>query len=235
MGSGADKVSKAKSLDDRYNYDSVGVESMFNDYYKIQCMGFYSSDAHAIDLKMDFEKALCASVLEPLERCVIAFVYGLQLTFIEASKILKEKISVLKTVCNDAMDKVEAVLNGYVTTYHTTTPSKATNIDEWLQELRLGYIMPFDITDAVNTSILQFYAGKGDRLSKDTISQKVEVSPDICENGNKKYDPEEYTYYKTAESIENPFRTRAHKVSDYDYFRNEYKYYNVLPDRDIER
>lgn len=59
---------KQKKMSDNYRYNAQGVEELFNYYYSLAEMGQHSYDVNAVDLRLDFERALSSTVLTEDER-----------------------------------------------------------------------------------------------------------------------------------------------------------------------
>lgn len=229
MGHGKDTVSGIKKLEDNYGSTPEGVQALFEQYRQLQHLEIH--DWNAVDIRITFEQALTATAMEEDDRLAAALIYGLELSAIQASQLMSVKVSAIKEHTENAREAVEAVLNGYPTKHHATSSSKATTLSGWIQEVREGKTMMFDIPKAVWDSLLTYLVNgkKEDKLAKETLRQQAEGRPLEGENGlndimgNFPYDPERYPFYDTSEMIENPNRRgdfKTAKESGYDYFRD---------------
>lgn len=247
MAKGKDLVSKDKVFDDKfkllksdsgYVITSDGVNLLLEDYWSILEMGTYSYDPSVIFIRADFERALRSSHLSPIGRLSLALVYGMQLSLQQASKLIGIKVSDVKNEIEEAKEVMEAVMNGYLSTIYQKKTSETTNLTDWIQEIMKGSISIYDIPDEVFTSLLHYLAENRDKLAKETLRQKREGMPiDIYNEkfGIAEYDSENYPFYDTAETIENPFRFREYRTGDIDYFKRHDRYYGVAFPKDFSK
>jgi hypothetical protein len=235
MGHGADKVSKEKAMDDNYGINQAGVNAVFEEYF-----GLKESELHdwnSVNVRIDFEKALTSTLLTSDERLAVALVFGMGLNHREAGKLMKLKPTEIKGHIDIVIETMEAVLNGYRTTYHETTASKAVNLTEWIAGVRNGLTFPFDIPRAVNTSLLLHLKDNRDKLAAETLRQRAKGNQDIRDrwniDGNAPYDVINYPFHKTSDKIENPMRDRDYKdglTDGYDHFADQDKYNKIMLD-----
>lgn len=236
---------KQKNAEDTFNYvdgrfNKESVIAFMKEYRSIREMGIYSYDVNSHDLTIAFEMALMTDVMSSDEREALALVYGLELTYVQASQMMGQKVSDFKGIVDNAFEVVEAVLNGYPSSSLTPSISRATNLNEYIQEVRNGLILPFSINKAVNTSLLHYLAGKKDVLSIETLKQQAEGAPLEGENGlfdimgMFPYSYERYPYYATNPSIESADMDE-NKFRAYDYFRSKDAENGVVSTGEIHR
>lgn len=247
MAKGKDMVSKDKTFDDKFNLittehgyaiNQKGINMLLDDYWNILEKGTYSYDPSVIFLRADYERALRSSLLSPLGRVSLSLVYGMQLTLVQVSKLIKVKVSEIKNEIEESKEILEAVMNGYRAEIVPKRKSKATNLNEWMDEIRTGAVLMYDIPNKVNTSFLQYLAENRDTLAKETLRQKVEGMPKEIHDeifGNQEYNHENYPFHDTAESIENPMRKWEFRTGEYDYFRKHDAYYSVAISDDLSK
>ncbi|MDO7487024.1 hypothetical protein Q5O89_16775 [Peribacillus frigoritolerans] len=226
MGAGKDLVSKGKVMDDNYGINELGVTAMLDQYFSLKEMEIHSWDA--VDIRIDFERAVSATILTGEDRLAVALVYGMQLNHREAGKLMGIKPTAIKEHIENVLETVEAVLNGYRTTFHKQQPSQATNLEEWIEGVREGSTMPYDIPSKVTTALLTYLEGNRDKLAKETLRQRVEGNEDIKDNfnimGKDEYDVENYPFHQTSAMIEDPSRKRDYnggKSDGPDYFHDQ--------------
>lgn len=209
---------------DTYKYHEGSVATLLMDYETLKTMGTYSYDVSAPDICLDLERSLTSTLITPDSREAAALIYGLQLSFVQASKITGRKASVLKENLQDLCEVVEATLNGFHTMYKTTTPSKAKTVSEWLKEVHAGDTFLYDIPTGVHESLLTFLADNRDKLAQSTLEQKENEQPEVEPVA---YEPDDYPFHETSEKIESPNRKAASKNNRYDYFREKDLDHNV--------
>lgn len=226
-------------MNDIYNcstdvFSKQGVLSFLNDYRHIIEMGTYSYDVDALDLRLTFEQALMSDALLENERIVLALIYGLELNFVQASKIMGIPTSQAKELIADAVETIEAVLNGYTTYTHVPSSSTAKSLEGYIAEVRAGKILIYDINECVTSSLLHHLAGKRDKLAKETIRQQIEGIVLTGDNGLyavmgwQPYSLEQYPYYDTAPSIESA-DIEKHDRREYDYFKDRDSKMGIAP------
>lgn len=220
MSVGADTYSKTKRLNDEFSIDVLGVRAMFEGYFELSEMAL--SSWSSVDIKIDFEQALTATIMTPESRLMVGLVYGFNLTLLQASKLAGIKLSEAKEALDYAHEVIEAVLNGYDTTFfNKTVPSTANNLDEWIQDVRAGRCLPFDIPEVVMSNMFHYLVDKKDKLVLAIKSAKTNNDPDEDIDVNDNPD-NGYPFYQTSEKIENPNRRgNFNAFSDYDYFREQ--------------
>lgn len=227
MGKGKDQVSKGKRMDDDFGFNKEGVTQLLLQYHTM--LELKQWDWNAVDLLADFEKALTSTELSGDSRVLLGLTFGFG--FFDARKMILtnltgKKNSQIDELIDDGLEVIEAVLNGYNTTYHNINPSNATSLEQWMNEVHSGETTIFDVPNAVKQDMLQLLSENDDSLAAETIRQQVE-GPDQTEMddimGNFPYDPERYPFYDTSEMIENPSRKsefRTALLDGYDYFRH---------------
>jgi hypothetical protein len=230
MGKGKDMVSGTKRMNDSFGYDPYGVRTMFESYYELKEMGL--SNWQAVDIILDFEKALSATIMTAESRVMVGLVYGFGLTIIQASKLASIKMIEGKEALDEALEVVEACLNGYDTTFfHKTTESTATNLDEWLAGVRSGQTLALDIPPAVMDNMFNYLISIGDKKALAIINPK----PSDNEEEEEPFGG--YPFYNTSSAIEDPNRKGEYNpFRDKDHFRNQDKgrviYYDGLNEPD---
>jgi hypothetical protein len=222
MGKGKDMVSGTKRMNDSFGYDPYGVRTMFESYYELKEMGL--SNWQAVDIILDFEKALSATIMTAESRVMVGLVYGFGLTIMQASKLAGIKMSEAKEALDEALEVVEACLNGYDTTFfHKTTDSTAINLDEWLAGVRSGQTLALDIPPAVMDNMFNYLISIGDKKILAIINPKPQEEEEEEEPFGG------YPFHPTSASIEDPNRKGSfNRYKDKDYFVIQDKRNNVV-------
>ena len=173
-----DNYTKGKNIETKLGFldgvfDKSGVIAFFKEYRNIKEMCLYSYDSNALDLLICFEQALMSTALTPNERMVVGLIYGLELTYVQAKRILGLRISDIQMLVDNAFEAVESVLNGFKAKVNKIYPSKAMNVNEYLQEVQDAVISPFDVNENVYNSLLQM-TKKSDDKAFQTLKQMNE-------------------------------------------------------------
>jgi hypothetical protein len=228
MGKGMDTVSKAKAAQDKYLANEWGVKDLLQSYRGLVEHGFYSHDKEALDIRIDFETALQAYVLDGVHRASLALIYGLELTLAQASRLTNYTVKELREAQPEALSLIFGIMNGeIITPYKKVSPSQADNIQDWLEEIIEGRTFIFDIPEAVTDELMGMMK---DKLSQEVKRQQVEGQPLEGENGlfdimgYFPYELERYPYHKTIAYIEDPNRKGNFRFGSYDeadYFRSQ--------------
>lgn len=224
MAKRKDNFTKRQNIETKFGYcngifDKAGVMAFFKEYRKIKEMCLYSYDSNALDLLVCFEEALMSNALNPQERIVIALIYGLELTYLQAKRILGIRISDVQLLVDNAFESVQAVLNGFKAKIHAIYPSKAMDINGYIEEVKNGIISPFDVNENVYQSLLEM-TKKSDDKSFETMKQKVKKSKEIKDQFNV-YGHEQY------DVVNYPFFATSFNVFQYDHFRSKDKHFGV--------
>lgn len=199
-------------------------------------------DWSAVDFRLDLKKALTATVLTPDQRVAVALIYGLGLTFVQARKYIDMKVSELKETLDDALEAIEAVINGYKTDYHAMPPTQTDNLLDWLAGVSEGAVMPLDVPDKVVGSLLDSLAAR-DPLAKEALKYHQMDTEELAAYvlgikdsfnifGKDPYDVENYPSHDTSHAVEDPNRSNStdfvnSKIHGYDFFRDQDRHHDV--------
>jgi hypothetical protein len=232
MAKGAENFGKEKRMNDSFGYDVYGVRTICEGYYELK-----ETEARnwtAVDIRLDFEQALSASILSPESRLMVGLHYGFGLSIMQISKLTKIKMIDCKLALDEAHEQIEAVMNGYETTFFLKfEASTATNIDEWLAGVRGGKTMPYDIPADVMDNMWNYLVSIEDRQVMAILNPKPQENDDTEED-----EVGGYPFYPTSDKVENPMRNRDfNHYKDYDYFmekdRKKITYYMALTEPDV--
>lgn len=203
-----DTHTKQKSIEDLYEYNQEGVRSLLENYYKLIEQGAYSYDPMVIAIKMDMERALRSTLLQPEHLKVLTMRYALQLSFMEIQLYEGTPIEEAMDLEEEAIQIMVDVLDGKPTTfycYQETRPSET--LQEHLLNVSAGKVSPYNVSDALMTYLLHLTKHK-DKLAKEVLRQRKEGPPRIHE--------------VLPLDIEYPsYNTSVHNKKIYDYFRNQ--------------
>jgi hypothetical protein len=169
---------------------------------------------------------MTAYILEPEMRVALALRYGLQLDkFPQMKRISGLDVKDIKASLEEAVETVEAVVNGFKTAFKKTKPSQATTVEQWLAEVAEGITHIFDVPDDVITNLLEL--STKDKQAQETLRQRIEGAPLLGENGlfdimgYFDYDYTRYPFFVTSPEKESPNRRQNEYVRQrdgYDYF-----------------
>lgn len=227
MSVGKDMISPNKRMNDKYSYDGYGVRSICESYYELREME--DRNWQAVDIRIDFEQALSATILSPESRLMVGLRYGFGLSIMQISKLTKIKMLDCKVALDESYEVIEAVMNGYETTFfYKFEDSTAKNIDEWIQGVLAGKIMPYDIPDNVMDNMWHYLVSVKDRQVMSILNPKPQENVEEDEDGFGGY-----PFHQTSDKVEDPNRSRNfNPYREYDYFfdkdRNRIVYYDAL-------
>jgi hypothetical protein len=231
MSAGKDMVTTRKNYETTFGYKEErftkeGVIAFFKEYRSVKEKCMYSYDVHALDLLTIFEQALMSDALHPDERVAVALIYGLELTYVQTKKIMGLKLTELRKIVDNAFETIEAVLNGYKHKSKNPKPSKARNINEYIQEILAAKILIFDINDEVFHSLLHMTREKDDKADASLMqfsSGNEEIKDKFNIYGTHEYDVANYTHFATSP-----------RSNEYDYFRSQDKHFEVQATETID-
>ena len=203
-----DTHTKQKSIEDLYEYNHEGVRNLLANHHKLVEQGTYSYDPMVIVIKMDVERALQSTLLQPKHLSIITMRYALQFSFMEIQLYEGTSIEEAMDTEEEAVQIMVEVLKGKPSNfyqYEVTKPSET--LSEHLQKVSAGKVSPFDVSDALMTQLL-YLTKHRDKLAKEVLKQRVEGPPTFNE--------------VLPIDVEYPsHNTSVHNKSEYDYFRNQ--------------
>lgn len=180
MGAGAELSTKKLNTDLTYNYTPEGIETMLMEYHSFIERGHYSWDDTVRDLIVDLEAAFCSSLYTKEERITLALVYFMELSHLEAAKLMKMKVSEVKNNVVDILEKLEAILSGYPQEkLNQSPPPSSTNLHDWMQMVGAGIHPPYIIPDQAITDLLHYLQ---DPLAQETLIQRSKGIPEELYN-----------------------------------------------------
>jgi hypothetical protein len=215
-----DTYTKQKLIEDLYEYHHKGVRSLLENYYKLVEQGAFSYDPMVVIIKMDIERALQSTLLEPKHLRILTMRYALQLSFMEIQLYEGTLIEEAMDAEEEAIQIMIDVLEGKPTAlyhYEETRPSET--LSEHLLKVSQGKVSPYDVSDALTMSLLHLTKHR-DKLAKEVLRQHTEGPPTFHEVLPLEV---EYPSHNTSEYIESPKNRTKSKKNDYDYFRNQDK------------
>lgn len=183
-------------------------------------------NCNLLDLKADLDRALESNALDSTMRKALACEYALEVSLLQGAKLVGVSLREYREALDDALETLEAVLNGYKSKRLRVGKPKALNYTEYLDEVGAGTISIYSITIQVRHSLLHFLSKKGDTLSRIALGHTVTEDKDIAKQWLDLDDDEgeEYPFYVTSSAIEDPNRTHDYvdwKVSGDDGFRQQ--------------
>lgn len=200
-------------------YTKEMVVKMLEQYKDLELIGAENGDL--LQIKMDLDNCFSANIFKGEYKVVIACLYVLELNMMHTSRILEMSIKEIKEIHDDALETIEAILNGYRYRRLTIFKSMATDLETYIDEVWVGITNPFDIRNEVYEDLRVFLAEKGDVLSKVALGEVVEDTHKAT-GFEEEEKGEEYPFYQVSLAIESPTRTGNFvdwKRSGYDFFK----------------
>ncbi|MCU5020524.1 hypothetical protein OCD65_27995 [Bacillus paranthracis] len=217
-------------------YTKEKIDSILKEYHYFLEVDL--KDGQLVQVKADIDRALESNVLEAEHRKVLACEYALELNIMQGAKMSGLKVKEYREALDEALESLEAVLNGYKSEKLPTRVSQATDYTEYIQEVAEGVVSIFDMNASVINSLLHFLAKRGDALSKYKLGHAVtedrETPRAFVDLEEEDSDP--YPFYKTSSAIEDPMRKADYvdwRVSGEDYFRKQDKNRGVVSYGDL--
>lgn len=209
-------------------YTKEMIIKMLGQYKDLELIGAENGDL--LQVKIDLDNCFSANIFKGEYKVVIACLYVLELNMMHTSRILEMSIKEIKEIHDDALETIEAILNGYRYRRLTIFKSMATDLETYIDEVWVGITNPFDIRNEVYEDLRVFLAEKGDVLSKVALGEVVEDTHKAT-GFEEEEKGEEYPFYQTSPAIESPTRNGNFidwKRSGYDYFKVQDKNRGIL-------
>ncbi|MEQ6856086.1 hypothetical protein AAHH17_16520 [Lysinibacillus capsici] len=203
-----DTYTKQKSIEDLYEYNQEGVRGLLDNYYKLVEQGTYSYDPMVIVIKMDIERALRSTLLQPNHLSILTMRYALQLSFMEIQLYEGTSIEEAMNLEDEAIQIMVDVLGGTPSDFYQYEDIKpAETLSEHLLDVQQVKVSPYNVSEALMTHLLHLTKQR-DNHAKEVLRQRVEGAPKLLE--------------VLPLDIEYPsHNTSVHNKSNYDYFRNQ--------------
>jgi len=208
-----DSYTKQKSIEDMYEYHAEGVRNLLGNYHKLVEEGAYSYDPMALIIKMDIDRSLRSTLLEPKHLNILTLRYALQFSFMEIQLYQGTPIEEAMDREEEAIQIIVNVLDGELTGFYQYEDIQlASTLSEHLAHVSEGKTSPYDISDALLTYTLHLTMKK-DKLAKQVLKQRTDGPPlRFFMDKEAASMEEEYPSHKTSEAL-----------NGYDYFRNQDK------------
>ncbi|EJQ77731.1 hypothetical protein LKL95_27565 [Bacillus cereus] len=209
-------------------YTKEMVVKMLEQYKDLELIGAENGDL--LQIKMDLDRCFSANIFKGEYKVVIACLYVLGLNMMHTSRLLEMSIKEIKEIHDDALETIEAILNGYKYRRLTIFKSMATDLETYIDEVWMGITNPFDIRNEVYEDLRVFLAEKGDVLSKVALGEVVEDT-NKATGFEEEEKGEEYPFYQTSPAIEDPMRKTNFidwKISGYDHFQTQDRNRKIL-------
>ena len=203
-----DTYTKQKSIEDLYEYNQEGVRSLLDNYYKLVEQGTYSYDPMVIVIKMDIERALRSTLLQPNHLSIITMRYALQFSFMEIQLYEGTSIEEAMNLEEEAIQIMVDVLEGTPSGFYQYEGIKpAETLSGHLLNVQQVKVSPYNVSEALMTHLLHLTKHR-DKLAKEVLKQRVEGPPSFQE--------------ALPLDIEYPsHNTSVNNKRNYDYFRNQ--------------
>ncbi|MEA0553778.1 hypothetical protein U1P98_07590 [Lysinibacillus irui] len=203
-----DTYTKQKTIEDLYEYNQEGVRSLLDNYYKLVEQGTYSYDPMVIVIKLDIERALRSTLLQPNHLSILTMRYALQLSFMEIQLYEGTSIEEAMNLEEKAIQIMVDVLEGTPSDFYQYEDIKpADTLSEHLLNCQQGKVSPYSVSDILLAHMLHLTKHR-DNHAKEVLRQRVEGAPTL--------------HQVLPLDIEYPsHNTSVHNKSNYDYFRNQ--------------